>query len=117
MTGDHFRRILSQHMQAKMHREGLSFDKLSRHLGFDSKKRNWLFRLAHDQDPSHPDVEVPDCMLALLDWLSMQPEDFAERPSEKGHVELAILSLDMVPQQRNQLLDIVRAFFQASGRP
>lgn len=119
MTESHFRDRLAVHLRSKMAAEGLSLAGVAAQVGTCS--RNWVFRAAApgEHDDERYEIGVPKTLIAALDWLHLEPRDFAEgmRHVQPGHVADAILGLDdYTLQQRRQLVNVVNAFLRDALR-
>ena len=112
---DHFRDILEQHLKAKLAAEQMSLGDLSQHLfGNRTSQKNYLFRATH----ADWGFAVPEGLHKLLNWLNLEPRDFAQdpHPGRPGDLEKAVLCYRGLPhQQRVQLLEICRAFVKAAA--
>ncbi len=113
---DRFRWVLELHMQAKLAAEKLSYRDLTRLLwGKKAQQHNYVFRAAH----ASYGFSVPEGLHKILNWLELEPRDFAEdpHPGRPGDLEKAVLCYRGLPhQQRVQLLEIVRAFVKTAAR-
>ena len=112
LTPDRFRAQLALHLSARMRADSLSLKQVHAALGAGS--RNWVFRATVGEgDDERYKIGIPVPLLACLNWLELQPTDFAncDAVSQPGHVVHAILALDGIPpRQKAQLVDVVQAF-------
>ncbi len=114
ISANDFRETLALHLVARMRSEKLSLNDVASELGVGS--RNWVFRATVGDDFRY-EVGVPTTLLALLDWLALEPRDFQSGTtvSTPGHVTQAILSLSGVSlQQQQQLVEVVNAFLRSA---
>jgi len=105
-----FRECLATHIRAKMEAEGMSLADVSEGVKGACSK-NWVFRAMNDSD-----IGVPHTLIAILDWLDLDPRDMTLRnqQSEPGHVMEAIMCLrGHTIQQREQLWAVVSAYLRA----
>ena len=119
---DRFRELLALHLREKMLEEKLSLDGVTKRLGLTG--RTYVFRASvglggDDGEPEKYRVSVPENLHRLLNFLELEPRDFASKNTKSRWGDLAdvVLRLEGISkQQRIQLLDVVNAFLQNSVR-
>lgn len=112
----HFIETLSRHIEAKMEAEGKSYRDIANDI--HQGGINYVFRARHGVENPRYKLGIPEPLIALLDYLQLEPTDFAKREKTRpGDIENAILAYDGLPvESRRVMVDIFRAFVKAVGR-